>query len=174
MDLFARLLRDLRYAGRSWRKTPGLAAAAIATLALGIGANTAIFSVAEGVILDPLPYPHPDRLVVVALYNRTLGYPTNLSYPDFLDWQRTSRSFDQIAAFANEDFDLTSPGAPEHVDGNAVSASFFTTLQVQLAAGRGFSPDEDKIGGVSAVVIGNRLWQDRFGGSPAALAGISP
>jgi predicted permease len=169
MDLVAGLFADFRYASRSWRKSPGLAAAAIVTLALGIGANTAIFTVLEGVVLDPLPYPRPDRLVVVALYNRTLGYPTNLSYPDFLDWRRNSRSFSQIAAFANEGFDLTSPGTPEHVDGKEVSASFFSTLGVQLAAGRGFSADEDKAGGVPAVVIGNRLWQERFGGSSAAL-----
>jgi len=95
MGLFTRLLRDFRYACRSWRRSPGLAAAAIATLALGIGANTAIFNVLEGVILDPLPYHSPIGWLWVALYNRTLGYPTNLSYPDFLDWRRSSRSFDQ-------------------------------------------------------------------------------
>jgi predicted permease len=169
MDLFARLLRDFRCASRSWRKSPGLAAAAIVTLALGIGANTAIFSVLEGVVLDPLPYPHADRLVTVVLFNRTLGYPTYLSYPDFIDWRRSSRSFEQIAALADESFDLTSPGPPEHVDGKEVSANFFSTLRVQLAAGRGFSADEDKIGGAPAVVISDRLWQERFGGSPAVL-----
>lgn len=169
MDAFARLLRDLRYAARSWRRSPGFAAAAIVTLALGIGASTAIFSVLDGVVLDPLPYPQTDRLVLVLLYNRALGNPTDLSYPDFLDWQRSSRSFDQMAASANEGFDLTSPGAPEHVDGKQVSAGFFSTLGVRLAAGRGFSAEEDRIGGVPAAVISNRLWQDRFGGSLAAL-----
>jgi predicted permease len=169
MSSFAQLFRDFRYGSRSLRKSPGLAAAAIATLALGIGANTAIFSVLEGVVLDPLPYQQPDRLVVVALYNRTLGYATDLSYPDFLDWQLNSRSFKQIGAFANEGFDLTGPGEPEHLDGKEVSASFFSTLNTRLAVGRGFSPDEDQIGGSPAVVISDRLWQDRFGGSPAAL-----
>jgi predicted permease len=169
MGSFAQLFRDFRYASRSLRKSPGLAAAAIATLALGIGANTAIFSVLEGVVLDPLPYRQPDQLVVVALYNRTLGYATNLSYPDFLDWQLNSRSFKQIAAFANEGFDLTGPGEPEHLDGKEVSASFFNTLNVRLAVGRGFSPDEDQIGGSPAVVISDRLWHGRFGGGPAAL-----
>src|SRR5580698_6132811 len=123
MGSFVQAFRDFRYGSRSLRKSPGLAAAAIATLALGIGANTAIFSVLEGVVLDPLPYPEPDRLVVVALYNRALGSATYLSYPDFLDWRLNSRSFRQIAAFANEGFDLTGTGEPEHLDGKDVSAS---------------------------------------------------
>ena len=151
------------------RNSPGLAAAAITTLALGIGANTAIFSVLEGVVLAPLPYGQPDRLVALELYNRSLGYATYLSYPDFLDWQLNSRSFKQIAALANQGFDLTGPGDPEHLDGKEVSASFFGTLNVRLAAGRGFSPDEDQIGGSPAVIISDRLSHDRFGGSPAAL-----
>jgi hypothetical protein len=107
-----------------------MAAAAIATLALGIGANTAIFSVVEGVVLEPLPFPHPDRLVVVALFNRRLGYATALSYPDFLDWQRNADSLERIAAFTSEGFDLTAPGVPEHLDGKEISANFFSTLGV--------------------------------------------
>jgi hypothetical protein len=87
-------LRDVRYASRSLRKSMGLVAEALLTLALGIGANTAIFSLLEGVVLAPLPYHEPDRLVVVALYNQMLKYATDLSYPDFLDWQRSSRSFE--------------------------------------------------------------------------------
>jgi predicted permease len=169
MGLFAQLFRDSRYASRALRKSPAFAAAAIATLALGIGANTAIFSVLEGVVLDPLPYGQPDRLAIVALYNRSLGYATYLSYPDFLDWRLQSRSFEQIAAFTNDGFDLTAPGEPEHLGGKEVSANFFRTLDVRLAAGRGFSPDEDQIGGSPTVVISDRLWQDRFGRSRAAL-----
>lgn len=169
MELFDQFLRDVRYASRSLRKSPGFAAAAILTLALGIGANTAIFSLLEGVALSPLPYHEPDRLVLVALYNRTLGYATNLSYPDFLDWQRSSRSFEQIAAFKGQSFDLSSPGAPEHVDGKEVSSNFFSTLGVKLGLGRDLSPEEDRTGGTPAVVISNGLWQDRFGGSPATL-----
>jgi predicted permease len=163
------MLSDFRQAVRSVRNTPGLTIAAIVTLALGIGANTAIFSVLQGVVLEPLPYHHPDHLVIVALFNRSLGYPTQLSYPDFLDWQRDSRSFDQIAAFANEGYDLTSPGVPEHIDGRAVSAGFFRTLGTQLAAGRAFSPEEDQVGGAPAAVISHRLWKERFDGSPEAL-----
>src|SRR5580658_4058474 len=169
MAWFARLFQDFRYASRSLRKSPGLAAAMIATLALGIGANTAIFSVLEGVVLDPLPYHHPDRLAEVLLFIRTLGYATDRSYPDFLDWQRNSRSFERIAAFANDGFDLTNPGAPEHVDGKEVSSGFFGTAGVRLALGRDLSPEEDEPGGAPAAVISGRLWRDRFGGSPAAV-----
>src|SRR5580700_11949953 len=106
-------MENLRYAWRQLRRNPGFTLVAVLTLALGIGANTAIFSVLEGVVLAPLPYREPDRLVLVVLYNRTLKYPTDLSYPDFLDWQRSSRSFEQIAAFTPQGFDLTSPGGPE-------------------------------------------------------------
>ena len=165
-------LGDVRYACRSLRKSPGFAAAAILTLALGIGANTAIFSVLDGVVLAPLPYREPDRLVVVALYNRSLKYATYLSYPDFLDWQRDSRSLEQIAAFEQQGFDLTSPGAPEHVAGKEVSSGIFSTLGVKLALGREFSPQEDRSGGMPAAIISNRLWRDRFAGSPAALGKV--
>lgn len=169
MESFSRLFRDFRYAFRSLRRSPAMATAAVATLALGIGANTAIFSVLEGVVLKPLPFPQPDRLVIVALFNRSLGYATYLSYPDFVDWQRNARSFERIAAFTNDGFDLTAPGLPEHLDGKEVSANFFSTLGVQLAFGRSFSPNEDRIGGAPAAVISNRIAQERFAGGPAAL-----
>src|SRR5580700_3134836 len=167
--MIASLGQDFRYGLRRLRKSPGFTAAAVLTLALGIGANTAIFSVLEGVVLAPLPYPEPDRLVVVLLYNRSLKYPTDLSYPDFLDWRRNSRSFDQIAAFTGQGFDLSSPGAPEHVEGNEVSSNFFGALGVKLALGRELSQEEDRAGGTPAVVISNRLWQERFSGDPAAI-----
>ena len=108
--------QNLKYGIRMLARSPGFAAVAIVTLALGIGANTAIFSVLEGVMLSPLPYSQPDRLVLVALYNRSLKYATDLSYPDFLDWRRDSRSLEQIAAFKPQGFDLSSPGSPEHVE----------------------------------------------------------
>ncbi|HWF47714.1 MAG TPA: ABC transporter permease [Bryobacteraceae bacterium] len=164
-----RVAQDVRYAFRSLRKSPGFAAAAILTLALGIGANTAIFRALEGVVMAPLPYSEPDRLVIVALYNRSLKYDTYLSYPDFLDWQRDARSFQQIAAFTPLGFDLASPGSPEHVDGDEVSSNFFSTLGVRLALGRTFTVQEEQFGGMPAAVISHRLWRDRFSGDPAAL-----
>jgi predicted permease len=154
------------------RRTPAFTITAILTLALGIGANTAIFSVLDGVVLAPLPYRDPDRLVILALFNRTLGYATATSYPDFLDWQRSSRSFQQIAAFKPGGFDLTNPGRPEHLDGDEVSSTFFSTLGVKLALGRQFSLEEDRFGGAPATVISDRLWQDRFRASPAALGKV--
>lgn len=157
------LLQDVRYATRMLAKNPGFAAVAVLTLSLGIGANTAIFSVLQGVILEPLPYRQPDRLALVWLYNRTLKSPTLLSYLDFLDWQRNARSFQEMAAFTPHDYNLTNPGAPEHLDGSEVSAGFFSTLGVNLLLGREFSPKEDLQGGVPVVIISNRLWKDRFG-----------
>jgi predicted permease len=158
-----------RYAARSLRKSPGFAAIAVITLALGIGANTAIFSVLDAVLLRPLPYASPGRLVVVALYNRSLKYPTDLSYPDFLDWQRSSRSLEQIAAFAQQGYNIAHPGPPEHVDGRPVSSNFFETLGVRLALGSGFSAREDRAGGMPAAVISDRLWRERFASSRAAV-----
>src|SRR5579864_2644429 len=169
LEWLDQFLRDVRYACRSLRKSPGFAAAAVLTLALGIGVNTAIFSVLDGVVLAPLPYRDPDRLVVVALYNRTLKYATDLSYPDFLDWQRDARSLEQIAAFTPEGFDVAGSGIPEHVAGMDVSSSFFSTLGVNLALGRDFSLEEDRYHGEPVVIISHRLWQDQFAGNRAAV-----
>ena len=164
-----RFLRNLRHAFRSLSRSPGYCAAAILTLALGIGANTAIFTALEGVVLKPLPYYEPDRLVIALLYNRSLKHATEVSYPDFLDWRRDARSFEQIAAFMPAGFDLTGPGLPQHLDGYEVSSDFFSTLGVKLAAGSSFSSDSDRIGGMPAAVISNRLWRERFHGNPAVI-----
>ena len=164
-----RFLREVRYAFRSLRKSPGFATAAILTLALGIGANTAIFSVLYGVALAPLPYRDANRLIFMALYNPAIKSPWYISYPDFLDWQRTAHSLEQIAAFTPQGFNLTSPGTPAHVAGKEVSSNFFSTLGVKLALGRDFSPKEDHHGGMPAAVISNRFWRDRFAGNPSAL-----
>ena len=162
-------LLDLRFALRMLRKSSGFTAVAILTLALGIGANTAIFSVVQGVLLSPLPFHEPDRLALMLLYNPSLKSATYLAYPDFLDWQRDSRSFQQIAAFTSRNYDLTYPGAPEHLEGREISSGFISTLGVNLALGREFSPEEDRHGAPPVVIISDVLWKTRFDANPAAL-----
>jgi predicted permease len=161
--------QDLRYAARTLRKSPGFTLVAILTLALGIGANTAIFSVVRGVVLAPLPYFQPDRLVLLLESNQRFARDA-ISYPNFVDWQDSARSFEQMAAIVlHQGFDLSGPGAPEHLDGVQVTAGFFSTLGIAPSLGREFTPQEDQRGGAPAVVISNRLWRNRFGASPQAL-----
>jgi predicted permease len=172
VKVIGELLQDIRYGLRMLRKNPGFAAVSILTLALGIGANTAMFSVVQGVVLAPLRYFQPDRLVMVLESN--LQFPQDaISYPNFLDWQRSARSFQQMAVIRlYQGYDLTAPGAPEHLDGNELSSGFFGALGVELALGREFSLQEDQRGGAPVVMISHRLWRNRFGGSTQALGKI--
>ncbi len=161
------LLQDLRYGLRTLRKSPGFTIVAVLTLALGIGANTAIFSVVQSVLLAPLPYPQSDRLVMVWESNR---FPkVSISYPNFLDWRRSARSFEMMAAARWQGYDLTGSETPEHLDGRQISSEFFSTLGVKLAAGREFSSEEEQAGGAPAVVISDQLWRRRFDGDPQAI-----
>ena len=156
------LLQDLRYAIRMLAKWPGFAAIAIVTLALGIGATTALFSVINGVLLSPLPFPQSDQLI--ALFTNRLHFErASISYPNFLDWQRDNRTFALMAAFRPDDFNMTGSGQAEHLRGEMVSADFFSTLGLQPALGRWFTPDEDRRGGAPVVVITSSLWKRRFG-----------
>jgi len=161
--------QDLRFAVRMLRKNPGFAAVAVLTLALGIGANTAIFSVVQGVLLAPLPYREPDRLVMALLNNFRLRSTTDLSYRDFLDWEGAAPPFEKMAAYAWRSYDLSSPGNPEHLEGKEISSRFLSTLGVTLALGREFSAEEDRNGGAPVAIISNGLWRDRFGGSATPL-----
>ena len=162
------LWQDLRYAIRMLRKSPGFTIVAVLTLALGIGANTAMFSVIEGVVLAPLQYLNPDRLVMV--WENNPRFPRAwVSYPNFRDWQRGARSFQQMAAFREQGVDLAGPGTPEHLNGKEISSGFFSTLGTELTLGREFSPEEDRNNGTPVVIVSNRLWRNRFDGSPEAL-----
>ena len=166
---FDSLFQDLRYGARMLRKTPGFTAIAVLTLALGIGANTAIFSVVQGVLLAPLPYREPDRLLMVLESNQRFQRDA-ISYPNFQDWQRSARSFEQMSALMiDQGFDLTGPGTPEHLDGDRISSGFFNTLGVNLTLGREFSPLEDRPGGPPVVVISDHLWRNRFAGRPDVI-----
>jgi len=161
-------LSDLRYGVRMLRTSPGFTAVAVLTVALGIGANTAMFSVVEGVLLSPLQYFQPDRLVMV--WENNPRFPRVwVSYPNFLDWQRTARSFQQMAAGMEQGVDLTAPGIPEHLNGEEISSGFFRTLGVELALGREFFPQEDQRGGSPVAIISNRLWRNRFDTNPEVL-----
>jgi predicted permease len=158
----------IRYGLRQLRGSPGYAIVAIVTLALGIGANTAIFSMIEGVVLAPLPFTDPDRLVMAAQSN-SLSPRISVSAPDFRDWQRHAHGFEQMVALRSQAYDLTNPGTPEHLAGQQISSGFFSTLGVELTVGRDFSPREDVRGGPSVVIISDRLWKNRFGGSRDVL-----
>ncbi len=162
-------LQDLRFAARTLRKSPGFAIAAICTLALGIGANTAIFSVINGVILRPLPYRDPGRLVAVEEQLHHSGENFAFSYPDFLDVQRASTSFQSIAAYRNSGLNVTSPGEPAYVHSRQVSAGFLAVLGVNPVLGREFRPEEDQRDAAPVAMIGYSLWQERFGGNPKAI-----
>ena len=149
------LLQDLRYAVRMLAKAPAFTAVAILTLALGIGANTALFSVINSVLLAPLPFPQPDRLM--ALFTRRVAFTTaSISYPNFLDWQRNNRTFESLSCYRPDDFNLTGAGQAEHILGEMVSADFFSTLGLKPASGRWFTEAEDQRGG---VMLCCRTWR---------------
>jgi predicted permease len=161
-NLFAGILQDIHYAFRMMRKSPGFTAVAVLTLALGICANTAIFSIVNGVLLNPLPFPHPQELTV--LYEHTNNFEKfSISYPNFLDWQRINSTFASMAAYRHEDFNITGSGEPERVRGGMVSAEFFPILGVKPLLGRLFVRDEDRLGAAPVALLAEGFWQRRFG-----------
>jgi putative ABC transport system permease protein len=164
-DTMETFWQDFRYGVRSLLKNPGFAAVAILTLALGIGANTAIFSVVNGVLLRPLPYAQPERLVWFwDVQKEWAKWP--LSSVEFLAYRDRSTSFEQIAAIRSLNFNLTGMGAPERVGGRVVSANYFSMLGVQPALGRNFAEAEDEPGTTRVALLTYGYWQTRFGGDP--------
>jgi predicted permease len=156
--------QDIRYALRVLGKSRGFVAVAVLTLALGIGANTALFSVVNGVLLNPLPYQNPDELH--ALYTRTAAFDNgSTSYQNFLDWQRQNRSFSALAAFRSEDYNLTGTAEPERLHGHMISAEFLPALGLIPSVGRNFRPEEDRAGAAPVVILGDGLWKRKFGSS---------
>jgi predicted permease len=161
-------LQDVRYSLRTLGQSPGFTAIAILTVTLGIGANTALFSVVNGVLLNPLPYPEPDRLV--ALYSRTSVFAEmSISYPNFLDWQRNNRSLASIAAYRSDDFNLTGAGEPERVRAEMISADFFSMLGAKPLIGRDFTPRDDHAGAGPVVILSEGFWKRKFGGTEQIL-----
>jgi len=172
--------RDLRYALRMLAKNPGFTFVAVMALALGIGANSAIFSVIDAVLLRPLPYKNAAQLVTVWEEAKKLGFPFNTPSPaNFLDWREQNSVFSCMAATADKSFNLTGRGEPERLDGERVSANLFPLLGAEPFLGRSFLPEEDAPGKGDAVVLSYGLWQRRFGaasdiiGKPIVLNGAS-
>ncbi len=164
------LALDLRYGARMLARSPGFAAVAVAALALGIGANTAIFSVVDGVLLRPLPYPDADRLVLVSMHFARSNFPYgNLCLADYLEWRAANRAFEDPAVYTRRRFDLTGAGEPEQVGGAEVAAGFFAALRVRPLAGRVFRAGEDGPARERLAVISESLWRRRFGGDPGVV-----
>lgn len=164
------LLKDIRYGVRGLLKRPAFTAIAVITLALGIGANTAIFSLVNAVLLRALPYGNADRLVMVWEDASFAGFPKNTPAPaNFVDWRTQNHSFEDMSAMTTLSFNLTGEGEPEKIEANSVTANFFSLLQVQPALGRGFSPDEDKPQGSKVAVVSYELWQRVLGGQPSVV-----
>lgn len=160
------LMQDLRYALRVMVNTPALTAVAVFTLALGIGANSAIFTVVNGVLLEPLAYRDAGRLVMVWARNPK-GIPRNqVSVPNFIDWQSRNHVFEGMAAFTGWDFTLTGGGEPERIPGVMASPNLFALLGARPAVGNDFAPGDGRRGGRQAVIISNGLWRRRFGSDP--------
>jgi len=163
------LLDDLRHATRRLRRSPGFTALAVLTVGLGVGATTAMFSAVNGVLLKPLSYPEPDRLVMIrGATSAHPGTPGVVSYPDYRDWRHESRSFEEVAALRTAAVTLAGPGGPERIDGARVTASFFQALRVAPALGQSFREELDRPGGESVVVLGDGLWR-RLGADPALV-----
>jgi len=162
------LWQDVRFGLRTLAKNPVFTVVAMLTLALGIGANTALLTVVNGVLLNPLPYWQPERLV--AVYGRDATFTeTSVSYPNFLDWVRDNRSFSALTAYREDEFNLTGMGEAERVPAEMISASLFPLLGIEPTIGRAFRPEEDQVGAPPVALISSGLWKRKFGASSTVL-----
>ncbi|HKP88256.1 MAG TPA: ABC transporter permease [Blastocatellia bacterium] len=165
------ILQDLRYGVRVLFKKPGFTALAVIALALGIGANSAIFSVVNAVLLRSLPYDEPERLVMI-WGTMPQSDRTSTSAADFIDYREQNQVFEQVAAFNAASFTLTGTEQPEQIRGARVSADFFSALRVQPTIGRAFQPEDDKPGAARVVVLGQKLWQRRFNSDQGIIGNV--
>ena len=165
------LLQDVRYGIRTLAKNPGFTIVAVLTLALGIGANTAIFSVVENLLLRPLPYPQPERLVEIANTYPPQVPKGGLSPGDYADWRQQNQSFSEMGAYAeiSKGFNLTGDGEPQRALVGYTSSDLFPMLGARVVAGRSFVPEENRAGNAPVVILGSRLWQSRFGSDPGVV-----
>jgi putative ABC transport system permease protein len=162
------LIQDLRYGARMLLKNPGISFVVILALALGIGANTAIFSVVNAVLLRPLPYDEANRLVFLSETSKSMD-EISVSYPNFTDWRNQNQVFEKIGVYNRESYNLTGGGEPERILTAQASADLFSALRVQAAIGRVFNNEEDTPGGAPVVVLTYGLWQRRFGGQSSIV-----
>jgi len=162
------LWQDLRFSARTLAKNPGFTLVAVLTLALGIGANTAIFSVVNATLLRPLPYPEPEEIVMFWEHNPGFG-DMSISYPNYEDWRREVKALDELAVYRRDRFNLTGTGDPEQVRATMVSANLFDVFGVKPLLGRTFTAAEDSVGGVPVVILKEGYWQRRFGGDENIL-----
>jgi macrolide transport system ATP-binding/permease protein len=171
-NMIADLWQDLRFGSRMLRKQPGFTLITVLTLALGIGANTAIFSLVDKVLIRKLPVEEPDRLVVVSA-SRGQGVSTTSNYPDFVDYRDRNEVFEGLVCYYQRALTLSEGGQAERIQGMIVSGNYFTALRVQPALGRGFMPEEDKAPGAHPVVmLSYGLWQRRFGSEPGLIGKV--
>jgi hypothetical protein len=160
------LTRDVRYALRMLVRTPAFSLIAILTFAVGIGVNTAVFSVVNGVLLRSLPYPDADRITLVWLDNRRIGIKEDItSYPNYLDWRNQNSSYAHLAACDTTFLSLTGAGEPERIRGGEVTANFFDVMGVRPSIGRLFGVENEVDGKDAVVLLSHGLWQRRFGGA---------
>ena len=163
------LFQDLKYGLRMLAKNPGFTVVAVITLALGIGATTAIFTVVNAVLFRPLPYPHPEQLVYVEENLKGYGPTPFAGNSEFVAWRGQSRTLSPVAAYMYCWFNLTRVGEPEHVISGMATASFFSTLSVRPVVGRLFLPEEDRAGGPPVAILSEALWKRRYGGDPSIV-----
>jgi putative ABC transport system permease protein len=168
MLTFDHLRQDLRFAWRSYHRAPSFTLLVVFTLALGIGASTAIFSIVNGVLLRPLPLRDPDRLLWINEANRR-GDPISVSWMNYVDWRARAHGFDALAASRPATFNLTGAGDARRVAGRSVTSNFFTALGTQPAFGRGFTTDDDRAGAPGVAIISHELWQRQFNGDSGIL-----
>jgi putative ABC transport system permease protein len=162
------LISHLRYTVRLLLKSPGFTITTALIMGLAIGANTAIFSLVDAVLLESLPYPDPGTLVALSEFSPV--YPKiSLDYPDYLDWRASQHSFEDIAVFRKDSFNLTGNGDPERVSGAIVTASYFRVLGVKPALGRTFAESDDRSGGAGVILLSDRFWRNRFGADPKII-----
>src|ERR1700734_2094587 len=169
----SRLWQNLQYAARLLVKSPGFTVITVLTLALGIGANTAIFSVVYAALLRPLPYQQPDRLVTFGEGRHKVGGDDNdnqsTSNPDFLDWKKMAKSFQSFTAYDFDAFTVAGNGEPKNVFATQVAPNFFSTLGVKIKLGRGFLEGEDSPDGPHVAILTYSYWRSDFGGDPGVI-----